>query len=89
VTSLETSSNLDHRRRSMLGKQLAALNKGRQMTVGRRLRPVSLAVAAPLLLVACDNQYRAPVLGQPVTWGQQHYLDNERYQEAVEQGRAD
>jgi hypothetical protein len=42
-----------------------------------------------LLLAAGNNQYGAPVDGQPLTWGQKHYQDNQRYQEMVEQGRAD
>jgi hypothetical protein len=40
------------------------------------------ALAAALLLAACGpNQYGPPVEGQPLTWGQKHYLDNQRYQE--------
>lgn len=44
--------------------------------------PVLLGLAALLLLSACgDNQYGPPVEGKPLTWGQQHYLDNQRYQQ--------
>jgi hypothetical protein len=40
------------------------------------------ALTAALLLAACGtNQYGPPVEGKPLTWGQQHYLDNQRYQE--------
>ena len=52
-------------------------------------RSAFIWTAALLLLSACNNQYGPPVEGQPLTWGQQHYLDNQRYQQAVEQGRAD
>ena len=39
-------------------------------------------LAAALLLVGCaGNQYGPPVDGQPATWGQQHYLDNQGYQQ--------
>jgi len=40
-----------------------------------------LCVAGGLMLAACDNQYGPPVPGRPLTWGQQHYLDNQRYQQ--------
>lgn len=40
------------------------------------------ALAGLLLLSACGkNQYGPPVEGQPLTWGQKHYLDNQRYQQ--------
>ena len=40
---------------------------------------------AVLLLSACaSNQYGPPVEGKPLTWGQQHYLDNQRYQQLNE-----
>jgi len=47
----------------------------------RRLS-LPLGIAALLLLPACsDNQYGPPEPGsKPVTWGQQHYLDNQAYQ---------
>jgi hypothetical protein len=40
-------------------------------------------VAALLLLSACgNNQYGPPPAdGKPQNWGQQHYLDNQRYQQ--------
>ena len=42
----------------------------------------ALILAAALLLAACgSNQYGPPVEGKPLTWGQQHYLDNQRYQQ--------
>lgn len=41
-----------------------------------------LGIAALLLLAACsDNQYGPPEPGKPVTWGQQHYLNNQAYQQ--------
>ena len=39
------------------------------------------AAALLLLLAACANTYGPPVEGQPLTAGQQHYLDNQRYQQ--------
>lgn len=46
----------------------------------RGLRAAFLVVSSALLfsLAACNNGYEPPVQGQPVTWGQQHYLDNQR-----------
>ena len=41
----------------------------------------ALLVASSALLVglaACNNAYEPPVEGQPLTWGQQHYLDNQK-----------
>jgi hypothetical protein len=46
-----------------------------------------LAVSAVLLLSACNNQYGPPVQGQPVTAGQQRYLDNQAYQKLNEDRR--
>jgi hypothetical protein len=41
-----------------------------------------LGVVALLSLSACEgNEYGPPVDGKPLTWGQQHYLDNQRYQQ--------
>jgi hypothetical protein len=41
-----------------------------------------LAVLGVLALSACNNQYGPPPAnGQPQNWGQQHYLDNQRYQQ--------
>ena len=35
-----------------------------------------------LLLSSCsENTYGPPVPGQPMTWGQKHYLDNQKYQQ--------
>ena len=43
---------------------------------------IRLGAAALLLaLAACSNTYGPPVEGQPLTAGQQHYLDNQRYQQ--------
>ena len=40
------------------------------------------ALATGLALAACgENQYGPPVQGKPMTWGQKHYLDNQRYQQ--------
>jgi hypothetical protein len=45
-----------------------------------RALPV-LGILAVLALSACENQYGPPVEGQPMSWGQKHYLDNQRYQQ--------
>lgn len=42
---------------------------------------IILGLTAALLLAACNNQYGPPVPGQPLTWGQQHYLHNQEYQQ--------
>ncbi len=53
----------------------------------RGFRAALLVVSTALLLglAACNNGYAPPVEGQPLTWGQQHYLDN---QKAIEQHEA-
>jgi len=44
-----------------------------------------LAVAGSLMLAACgENQYGPPVPGKTPTWGQKHYLSNQRYQKLNE-----
>ena len=44
--------------------------------------PLLLGLSALLLLSACgENQYGPPEPGKPLTWGQQHYLDNQAYQQ--------
>jgi hypothetical protein len=42
--------------------------------------PAIIGAFVLLTLSACNNQYGPPVAGQPLTWGQQHYLDNQAYQ---------
>jgi hypothetical protein len=46
----------------------------------RGLRATLLAFSgiALLALAACNNGYGPPVEGQSLTWGQQHYLDNQK-----------
>jgi hypothetical protein len=47
----------------------------------RKRLPIFVGLGALLLLSACaGNQYEAPD-GQPTTWGQQHYVDNQGYQQ--------
>jgi hypothetical protein len=57
----------------------------------RGLRAALLAFSGALLfgLAACNNQYGPPVQGQPVTWGQQHYIDNMQAQIRHLDGRSD
>lgn len=57
----------------------------------RGLRATLLAFSGALLfgLAACDNQYRPPVEGQSMNWGQQHYLDNQQYQAQHLDSRSD
>jgi len=43
-----------------------------------------VAVALPLALAACNNAYRAPADGTPETWGEQHYLDVEGYNQIIQ-----
>jgi outer membrane biogenesis lipoprotein LolB len=46
-----------------------------------RLLPLA-GFAAALLLAGCaSNQYGPPVEGKPATWGKQHYVDNQGYQQ--------
>jgi hypothetical protein len=44
----------------------------------------SLVIASGLLLAACNNTYGPPVNGKPASWGQQHYLDVQKYREQNE-----
>lgn len=53
------------------------------LTLARRVG-AAFAVAAPLLLAACNNTYGPPVNGKPENWGQQHYLDVQKYRELNE-----
>jgi hypothetical protein len=59
-------------------------------SASRGLRTALLAFLGALLLglAACNNQYGPPVPGQPVTPGQQRYLDNEAYRVLNEQRRS-
>jgi hypothetical protein len=48
-----------------------------------------LVLSSLLPIAACNNQYGAPADGQPRTWGEQHYLDNRRYQETIDHQQSD
>ncbi|WP_459851283.1 hypothetical protein [Dongia sp. agr-C8] len=49
--------------------------------IRERLLPL-LGLLAVLSLSACNNEYGPPPAGgPPQNWGQQHYLDNQRYQQ--------
>jgi hypothetical protein len=49
-----------------------------------------LAAAGALLVSACNNTYGPPPDdSRPQNWGQQHYLDNQRYQETIDNGQSD
>jgi hypothetical protein len=49
---------------------------------GLRVALLGFCTALLLGLAACANQYGPPPAnGQPQNWGQQHYLDNQRYQQ--------
>ena len=56
----------------------------------RALRATLLVFSGALLfgLAACNNQYRPPVEGESLSWGQQHYLDNQQYADQHADGRA-
>ena len=41
-------------------------------------RAALLAIGCGLVLAGCNNQYGPPIPGQPLTWGQKFYLDNQR-----------
>jgi len=57
----------------------------------RGARAALFAFSGALLigLAACSNTYGPPVAGEPLTWGQQHYLDNERAQANHDSRRSD
>lgn len=57
----------------------------------RALRAAFFAFSGILLLglAACNNTYGPPVSGQPLTWGQQHYLDNMKAQQMHDSRRSD
>ena len=58
----------------------------------RGVRAALFAFSGTLLLAlaACNNGYGPPAPGQAsLTWGQQHYLDNQAYQSQHLDGRSD
>jgi hypothetical protein len=57
----------------------------------RGFRAALLVFSGALLfgVAACSNQYGPPMEGQPVSWGQQHYLNNKLAQERHLDGRSD
>ena len=59
--------------------------------VTRGLRATLLGFSGALLLglAACNNTYGPPVAGQPLTWGQQHYLDLKKAQQDHDARRSD
>lgn len=57
------------------------------------MMPTRSTVAASILLAAqsltaCNNTYTPPA-SEPENWGQQHYIDNQRYQETIDQQQSD
>jgi hypothetical protein len=44
----------------------------------------AIVMASLLLLAACNNTYGPPANGKPENWGQQHYLDVQKYREQNE-----
>ena len=57
------------------------------MSANRR-GTILIVLFTGLLLSACNNQYQAPD-GEPKTWGEQHYLDNQGYQQTIDQQQSD
>jgi hypothetical protein len=59
--------------------------------VSRGLRAALLGFSGVLLLglAACANTYGPPVPGQPLSWGQQHYVDVQKAQQAHDSRRSD
>lgn len=58
----------------------------------RWLRATLFGFSGALLLAvaACSsNTYGPPIAGQPVSWGQQHYLDVQKAQAAHDSRRSD
>ena len=52
-----------------------------RQSIFSRILPL-LGLLAVLSLSACENQYGPPPAdGKPQNWGQQHYLNNQRYQQ--------
>lgn len=57
---------------------------------GHRAALVVFSGALLLALVACNNGYGPPAPGQAsLTWGQQHYVDNQQYQDQHLDGRSE
>jgi hypothetical protein len=57
---------------------------------GHRAALVVFSGALLLALAACNNGYGPPAPGQAsLTWGQQHYLDNQQYQTQHLDARSD
>ena len=57
---------------------------------GRRAALVVFSGGLLLALAACNNGYGPPAPGQAsLTWGQQHYIDNQNYQDQHLDARTD
>jgi hypothetical protein len=70
-----------------LREHLPKLKK--RFAMRRFTKTAALISIVALLLSACNNQYGPPPAdGKPRNWGKQHYLENQRYQETIDQGQA-
>jgi hypothetical protein len=57
----------------------------------RGLRAALVVISGALLiaLAACSNTYGPPVAGQPLTWGQRHYVELQKANAAHDSRRSD
>ena len=62
---------------------------GHNTSRGLRAALFVFSGALMLALSACANSYGPPVAGQPVSWGQQHYLDVQKAQQDHDSRRSD
>jgi hypothetical protein len=80
----------DETSRRLVREHQGKIMKNNIASRGHRAAFFAFSGALLLALAACDNGYGPPVAGQAsLTWGQQHYLDNQRYQEQHLDARSD
>ena len=63
--------------------------KNRNLSRGLHAALLGVSGAVLLGVAACANTYGPPVAGQPLSWGQQHYVDVQKAQQAHDSRRND
>jgi hypothetical protein len=56
--------------------------------MGQRIITIAIVLSS-LVLVACSNTYGPPDGGKPQNYGQQRYIENQRYQQMIDQQQSD
>jgi outer membrane murein-binding lipoprotein Lpp len=56
--------------------------------MGQRIITIAIVLSS-LVLAACSNTYGPPDGGKPQNYGQQRYIENQRYQQMIDQQQSD